>query len=253
MDYEPIGQGATAVDDERRLEAFRPIRLRKAADEVAAVLIDAIRGGLFQPGDRLPRERDLALRLDVGRATVREAVAMLLQARAVTVRRGAGGGIFVASTARLPELLATIHGRPEASVRSVLELRRPLMLQAALLAAERATPAELAVLREILDRLRPLVDEDDEFTRISMQFHVRIAEFARNNALVEALNSLLSQYQVVLAQYPVGHTDLTESLQTHEQVLAALESNSRGKIVTAIDVHFARIEEYLIGTRLQFP
>lgn len=251
------GDGTTDLPrvarSERGLEAFRPIRLRKAADEVVVVLIDAIRGGLFQPGDRLPRERDLALRLEVSRATVREAVAVLQQAGAVSVRRGAGGGMFVESVAGLPHLLSVLHGNADTSVRSVLELRRPLELQAAFLSAERATPDEIAVLWDILGRLERLVADDEEFIRLSMEFHVRIATSARNRALADHLNMVFSQSQIVMAQYPVGHTDLQQSLEIHKRIVSAIESKNRKKIIAALDAHFGALEEYLIGTRLQFP
>ena len=59
----------TEVDDVR-IGAFRPIRQRRAADEVIAVVADAIRSGLYRPGDFLPRQADLAERLQVSRSVV---------------------------------------------------------------------------------------------------------------------------------------------------------------------------------------
>src|SRR5687767_14011293 len=77
-----------ARDGDRGLTAFSPITLRKASDEVLAVLVDAIRGGLYEIGDALPPERDLAERLNVSRKVLRDAIDELRQAGIVTVRRG---------------------------------------------------------------------------------------------------------------------------------------------------------------------
>ena len=138
-------------------------------------------------------------------------------------------------------------------MRSLLELRRPLMLQAALLASERAAAQELDELDALRVELEGLVDDADDFTRVSMQLHIRIAELSHNEALVEALNSLLTQYQVALSHYPVGHADLEGSLQTHECLLQAIGSKERRQIAEALDAHLGRIEEYLLGARLRFP
>jgi hypothetical protein len=74
-----VGGDATPVDDggpesalegsAEKLAHFRPVRLRKAADVVVDILVDAIRNGLYIPGDKLPRERDLAAHLEVSRTT----------------------------------------------------------------------------------------------------------------------------------------------------------------------------------------
>ena len=77
-----------ATLEDRGLSEFSPIRQRKASDEVLAVLVDAMRGGLYDIGDLLPPERDLAERLNVSRTVLREAIDALRSEGIVTVRRG---------------------------------------------------------------------------------------------------------------------------------------------------------------------
>lgn len=67
--------------------------LRRRAWEGVA---EAIRAGGFQPGDRLPPERELAERLAVSRSTLRLALHDMERAGVVTRRPGRGGGTFVA-------------------------------------------------------------------------------------------------------------------------------------------------------------
>jgi GntR family transcriptional repressor for pyruvate dehydrogenase complex len=55
----------------------------------------AIQLGVFPPGSKLPPERDLAARLSVSRATLREAISALRDAGFVTTTRGRGGGTVV--------------------------------------------------------------------------------------------------------------------------------------------------------------
>jgi len=60
--------------------AFRPIRSGNAFEECVERLLQSISLGLVEPGQRLPAERDLAVRLGVGRVTLREAIGELAAA-----------------------------------------------------------------------------------------------------------------------------------------------------------------------------
>jgi DNA-binding FadR family transcriptional regulator len=82
------------------VEIFQPLVIRRAVDEVVSVLVDAIHGRLLEPGDRLPREVDLAERLAVSRNTVNQPTARLERAGVVSVRRGPHGGTVVIPTRR---------------------------------------------------------------------------------------------------------------------------------------------------------
>lgn len=80
-------------------EAADAVRRGAAAPVHAQIeewFADAVRRGDLSPGDRLPAESDLALRLRVSRMTLRQALGVLAT-RGVLVRRpGRGGGTFVA-------------------------------------------------------------------------------------------------------------------------------------------------------------
>src|SRR4051794_40189718 len=131
-----------AVEDESkpsdaRLSAFRPLRPKNLAQSVVVVIVDAIRGGLYEPGEKLPPSRELAAALEVSGAVVREATGILERARIISVKRGAQGGAFV-ETRRIPrEVIAEIEGETYQSMKSLLEVRRILETQAALLAGQR--------------------------------------------------------------------------------------------------------------------
>ena len=150
---------AAEADEPRRLEVFQAIRLQRATDEVCIAILDPLRSGVFTVGDRLPREKDLAERFEVSVHTVSEALRILEQAGIVRQRRGRYGGTYVVSLANvrsvLASMLASSHSDSQAELRNLLELRRPLELQAALLTAERAGEEHVLQLRRIADALDP--------------------------------------------------------------------------------------------------
>src|SRR5258708_1485513 len=71
---------------------FQPVVPQRTFEAIVRQLKDAITGGLLQPGDRLPPERELAERFQVSRASVREALRVLETLGIVGMRRGADNG-----------------------------------------------------------------------------------------------------------------------------------------------------------------
>jgi DNA-binding FadR family transcriptional regulator len=246
-----MSQSSSAPD--RHLDAFRPIRQRAASDEVVAVLINAIYGGLYRPGDLLPRERDLSERLDVSRTVVREAIAVLRRAGVLTVRRGRSGGATVASLANLGELIATLGGETQATLQSVLEARRPLEIEAALLAGQRATEDDLIRLRTLVDSLPSLRDAPAEFQSLDARFHLTVAEVARSPVLHALLQTVLEHLMATLAQFPVGRVDLGPAFENQRATLDAIGSRDPARIVSAVDDHLSTLEARFLGRRLSHP
>ena len=78
---------------------FRRIRGGNAFEETVERLLQAVKLGQVRPGDRLPSERELALRLGISRVTLREAIRVLAQEGYLASRRGRSGGTFVLPTA----------------------------------------------------------------------------------------------------------------------------------------------------------
>jgi DNA-binding GntR family transcriptional regulator len=120
---------------------FRLLRSRNAFEETVERLLQAVRQGVVNPGERLPAERELAVRLGVSRVTLREAIGSLREAGYLSARRGRGGGTFV--VARPPPRLGMARPGPRdlVALDDMLALRLVLECGAAeLAAARRLTP-----------------------------------------------------------------------------------------------------------------
>ncbi len=224
--------------------------IRKAVDEVVSVLVDAIHGGLVEPGDRFPREVDLAARLDVSRNTVNQAMARLEMAGVVSVRRGSHGGAVVVSHSVPPELLIDTPNGDETEVTQWLQARRPIETQATLLAARRITDAQLAELRRLVEKLPSLVDDDRQFMSVDLRFHAEIGRISGNVLLAGYLDDLMRRFLVLRTQYPVGRSGFKEGIENQWASLEALESRDEQRILDATDDHIGAAEEHFLGSRL---
>nr|WP_275983302.1 FCD domain-containing protein [Propionivibrio soli] len=164
----------------------------RISDTVAAELEKRILEGSLKPGKRLPSERDLAAELGVSRPSVRAAIQQLA-ARGFLVTRH-GEGTFV--TDRLQAHFADpwqemLQGQPLLQ-RDLLEFRQMLEGQAAALAADRATDADLERLDAAYQAMEAAYAGKDMVACIDtdVAFHQVIAE-AAHNVLIGHLSASL--------------------------------------------------------------
>jgi GntR family transcriptional repressor for pyruvate dehydrogenase complex len=166
------------------LAQFTPVRPTRASTEVIAQIREAIFGGRYRPGDRLPTERELARQFGVSRVTIRDALRALEAVGLVEVRVGGHGGPYVAEPdiARLTETLATHVQLRGTTFLEMSEARLALELTAARLAAERATDEELEQMRELVEA--PTRPEPDTAGGL-LDFHRMVVTAAHNSAILD--------------------------------------------------------------------
>src|SRR5919204_1264238 len=154
---------------------------------------EMILSGELQPGDKLPRENELAERLGVSRSSLREAVRALAALNVIEARQG--DGTYV--TSLTPEVLLEVIGFgidlvTDPSLLEVFEVRRYLETAATAAAAISITVDELASLRECLDRM-DRAESVEELVRLDEEFHHIVADATRNSVLVALTDNLSSR------------------------------------------------------------
>jgi DNA-binding FadR family transcriptional regulator len=125
---------------------------RSHADTLADALRAEILRGRYQPGDRLPSERELAARFAVNRVSAREALQQLERLGLVEIRKGGArvAALHDASPDVIPHLFDAGGALDPALVEQWLDVSELLFTGAVRLSLERATDAELARARELL-------------------------------------------------------------------------------------------------------
>ncbi|GAA3024679.1 FadR/GntR family transcriptional regulator [Microbacterium dextranolyticum] len=158
------------------------------ADQVADVLAERIRAGEWPLGAKLPGETTLALQLGVGRSTVREAIRRLAGRGVLDSRHGAG--VYVTAL-DAPEDWDQVLRR--ADIVTVIEARTAIEVEAAMLAAERRTPADLRAIRGALlardESGRSVEDHVDADTAL----HRAIVVAAHNEVLTEMFDGFTAR------------------------------------------------------------
>lgn len=156
-------------------------------DEVHRFLTAAIERGDYATGSQLPSENALALRLEVSRPVVREAVSRLAAEGLVQVERGRG--TFV----RERKVVRQLHFPPIDGVSDLLawqDLRIAVEQETARLAAERHSAEDLERLHGIHDRLLDRARAGERAIDLDFEFHLAIAQATQNPILCDAQRSL---------------------------------------------------------------
>ncbi len=153
-----------------------------------------IASGRIAEGDLLPREAELQEEFSAGRQAVREALKVLGAKGMIHARKRAGTFVRSRSAWNMldPDVLAwhPPHALPEGVLRDLVEMRRLIEPSAAALAAERATPEEIARIEAALTRMRDGLDEPQHFYRADIDFHLAIFA-ASGNSLVDRISTIL--------------------------------------------------------------
>ena len=167
-----------------------PLRTPKLADALADHLEQLILEGALRPGEKLAPERELAVKLDVSRPSLREALDKL-HARGLIETNKAGNFVSRFLTPMTDPLTALFQSSDQA-LKDYLEYRCLIEGEAARLAALRATDVERDAIARCLDKLRAAHDADNIAAEadIDAELHMLIYEAAHNLVLLHIMRAL---------------------------------------------------------------
>ena len=220
--------------------------MRGGSEQVVAYVRGLIESGALHAGDRLPTERELAAHLGVSRPTVRSGLRALATLGVVRSRRGSGTYIPDGPPLLGSEplsFLAALHGftRDE-----MYEARRILEVEAAGLAAERATSDHLATLAEEVAGLFANRDNPHLFLVHDINFHRGVADAAKNpivGALVGMVSALYYERRRATAER-ASDSDLRDAAEAHRRIYQAIRNRDPERARRAMNDHLIQAARY---------
>jgi GntR family transcriptional repressor for pyruvate dehydrogenase complex len=239
------------------LAALRPLPApRGLAHELIARLTADITGGKLAPGTRLPTEQDMIATTGVSRTVVREAVAALRAEGLVVTRQGVGA--FVAAQTRRPFRIegGDIEGGDLETLRDVItimELRTGVEVEAAGIAAERASAASLRRIEEAYGALAEAIARGGSGVDQDYAFHRSIAEATDNPQFVRFVRFLEYLGRFIIPRQTVRAADapaarrayLTRIQNEHAEILGALRTG-------AAQTARAAMRRHLVNSRKRY-
>jgi DNA-binding FadR family transcriptional regulator len=222
------------------------IHRRPLAEQAVEVILARIGAGEWPLGHKLPGETTLATTLGVGRSTVREAIRELSGKGVLDSRQGAG--VFVTALEPREDWDGVLR---RADIVSVIEARIAIEVEAACLAAERRTRADLSALRQRLAERAAVSDDVAALVDADTAFHRAVIVAAHNDILTELFDSFVPRIRSAMVDMlrlkPMAdahgdhlvHAGLVDALLKRDARLASELSRShlsgmRGAFLSAV-------------------
>ena len=200
--------------------------LIRRSDSQAQHILTMIQDGELTVGDRLPGQRKLAARLNIGRSTVREAIRSLEALGYLETRAGLGSYVVSSTTDQIENSLSAWLAANKDKVIKVFEVREALESKAAELAATNARPEDIQSMEETLLAMANAIEQNDHqgVTKTDEKFHDLICNSARNSLLlqmIENICSVLAEARGAVLGMP-GRA--TRSLDEHWAIFEAIKA-----------------------------
>jgi GntR family transcriptional regulator, transcriptional repressor for pyruvate dehydrogenase complex len=191
-------------------------------------------------GDRLPSERDLAERLGVSRASVKQALVVLEAQGLIDIRHG--GGAFLTTdrleAAPVEELVERRRRLPE-----VLEAREALETKLAELAASRRTKGDLEAIDDALAYMAAEIKRGEPGIEGDRRFHEAVTAAARSGLLAEFMRSISDQIAESRDESLRQPGRSSRSLTQHHKVAEAIRMSDPKGAAAAMRRHVQTVSK----------
>lgn len=211
------------------------------ADQVTERLLEYIEGQHLKPGDLLPSESSLAASFGVSRPVVREALKNLEGKGVIEIINGKGALVRPIDSDPLRMFFQRAMQMERSTMLELMEIRKGLEVQAVMLAAQRRDETDLRAIRQVVQAMREHMQEVDTYTRLDVDFHLRIATASHNTMMVYLIDSIRDALRsTVAAGLQSRGRDLhIEAVQrTHELLVDTLEKGDVEESMRVMTQHF---------------
>lgn len=186
----------------------------------------------LKPGDFLS-SRDLEKELGISKTPIREALIRLQEDGLLKI---------------IPRKGIVIIGLPGRAIREMFEVRLVLESYAAEMACENDNQAFCESLKQILNKQKRAIEEDDNelFVSLDTEFHQTIVGFLGNDRINDMLTSVKTQLRQVGIKSLTIHTNMDLAIKQHIKILEALERNDPQGVKKAVREHLQKMRDIIV-------
>lgn len=217
---------------------------KRVFEDIVQVIKTGIASGRLKPNQKLGSERTLSKKFKVGRGSIREAVKTLEAMALIALKKGRGGGILVAESARqhAQKALSSYRKLEESNILESLEFRKMIEPKMAFYAAIRRREEHLRIILKSIKEMEGDPNSIDNYARTNLTFHLTIAEASRNVFVHSFYQNTIGMLEdtAKLARGAPDQLDLT--VYIHTQIYKAIRAKNPQKAEMLMNVHLSQIE-----------
>ena len=226
---------------------LEPVRRDRVSDGILVQLTNLLMDRVYEPGDRLPPERDLALQLGVNRASLREALRRMEAMGLVFIRQG--GGITVQdydTQAGIDFVLfilkAGIH-LDTGILADIGRIRVPFTKMMVSLAMENIAEESIRELEEIVGAMADATLQERQSGQLDFAFFLEIAKATQNRIFVYILNSIKDILKRMTGLYVQIDDDPGTGLDHFKGLVEAFREGDEARALTLLEKRMREDDE----------
>ena len=229
---------------------FQPIHVRRTFEEICERIREQLALGVLKPGDKLPRERDLAEQFGVSRNVLREALRSLEMAGLLRLQKGVKGGAFIqqGDMGRMNDVVRDMLSLGAISVRELSEGRIQILDLVVRLACERAQAADFLALEANIERADFATREGRWLDRVecSREFYKLLAAATGNKVMAMIMESVTEIHmRFVYAKVASSGVSMPLLVEKRRQFLSALRARDVSSATRLMRVHLESVQRML--------
>ena len=233
----------------RARSTFTAIETTSRSELVEHQLRDFILNNKLVPGHKLPSESELSNDLGVSRTAIREGLKSLEAVGMINAHHGKGRFVGKFDSGAIADSLAISLTIDRPSLQDILEIRKALETGFLSQAASLLQEVDFAALERLVRRMNLKVKESTTFLQEDMEFHRVLFSRLNNRVLL----NILEMFWKLFGQVEEGteHTldQLTEAVDQHRVIVAALRKGNVSRAKDLLEVHFRDAERRIAASK----
>jgi GntR family transcriptional repressor for pyruvate dehydrogenase complex len=224
--------------------------VRRTFEEICERIREQLALGVLKPGDKLPRERDLAEQFGVSRNVLKEALRSLEMAGLLRLQKGVKGGAFIqeGDMGRMNDVVRDMLSLGAISVREISEGRIQILDLIVRLACERAQAADFQALEANIERADFATREGRWLDRVecSREFYKLLAAATGNKVMAMIMESVTEIHmRFVYAKVASSGVSMPQLVEKRRQFLSALRARDLSSATRLMRVHLESVQRML--------
>lgn len=222
------------------LDSLTPVE-ENATEEIIKQIRSLLNSGVLKPGDKLPAERKLAEKFQIGRTHVRDAIKKLEFYKIIKTLPQSGSVVAGIEMSALDGLMTDILKMDNCDFYSLVEMRTILEINAARLCATRRSEEDLRMIENAMNRYVAKIEEAGSAMEEDLYFHRTIAEGSKNPVLKSMMMTITPDIMINYAKFNVCKTNFEIPISEHKLLFEYIKNHDSEAAVNMMSQHLTGV------------
>ncbi len=212
-------------------------RQKRLSDSVADDILSMITiEKKFMPGEKLPNENELSEELKISRTTLREAIRILATNGILEIQRGKGTFVKKDFKGDNIEEISSLS-KIKANAKDLYEMRLIFEPEAAYLAVQRASDAEIKRILSLGEEIEEYIKLGKDRTEIEQAFHKSIAKATHNEFMNKLMPVIYQAIDKGVALSEKKETAVKDTITDHRMIMDFIKNRNAEGAKSAMKIH----------------